>query len=885
MYREVRAARPRIRRRCSPSASARSPSTTSGTKTRRYVIQILKRLSRARAGGDWAFERLSLLLTIAERWDELLAEYDRKLAHDRSSAERRLPLLEEAARIAKDFAGQGERASDYLKELLLSTPAQRSARGGARAAPGAPEPPSGFDRHLGRPPEQPVPARTLWRRAYTSPIGSSTSWGTRSLRCRWPRRSWPARGGETEACRLLEQIAVRESAAVDAAPARARDPARALRARRARRRRDPHPRAVAARSRQATTQRRELHEACAAWLIESERYDEALAHSAALLCARAGVDRGARRSCAAWPSAPGGRIAYAGGAGRGRRGLPARRAAHRDPGRGRQGLRAQGRSDPSAPPTLYMGVLDDARASDAPRLFVARRLRQLLRRGRRQAAPARRAGAPGHARAQPRAGSATCWAKPRKLADRARRHRSLARALAALPRGERGRPRRARRAHRDPGARRALGGADRRPAAPRAARRRRPGARRSDLGARRAHLRDASLFRLENAIDVWRDIEQQFGSNAQTVDALVDLCAAADALERRDRAAHGGGRDGDRSRGAARISWRGSATCIASTRKTPARAIDYYRQALELNALHEAARSGLRALLGSEAARARRRRDAGGGAHRAPTSGPACSSSSSCACEPARSRHGVRHPARGRRHPGAARAGSERRAHLPVPRFRARPERRAGERAAAAGADQRRMGHRGHGLPARDRSLERRRSASASCASRAARSSKSASKTARPRSPATGRSSRATRRTARPRARWRAWRPGSRAWNELGWVFVANSIALGQRRSQGRRRRGDGDGRPRRAWEHTTQAIFERIDATRELAPKVAHDLRRELAVWYRDQRGDRTTAETLLSLAVESERDPDTLRMLAELRRASSRAARWCRRCFRSPT
>ena len=35
--------------------------------------------------------------------------------------------------------------------------------------------------------------------------------------------------------------------------------------------------------------------------------------------------------------------------------------------------------------------------------------------------------------------------------------------------------------------------------------------------------------------------------------------------------------------------------------KSPGRAIEYYRQALELNALHEAARSGLRALLGSEA--------------------------------------------------------------------------------------------------------------------------------------------------------------------------------------------------------------------------------------------------------------------------------------------
>ena len=85
------------------------------------AIRILKGLSILREGGDWAFEQLSLRLTMAERWEELLGEYDRKLAHT-VEPERRLPLLDEAARIAKDFAGQGQRASDYLKELLLSRP-------------------------------------------------------------------------------------------------------------------------------------------------------------------------------------------------------------------------------------------------------------------------------------------------------------------------------------------------------------------------------------------------------------------------------------------------------------------------------------------------------------------------------------------------------------------------------------------------------------------------------------------------------------------------------------------------------------------------------------------------------------------------------------------
>jgi len=39
-----------------------------------------------------------------------------------ASAQTPTPAQKEAARIAKDFAGQGDRASDYLKELLLTSP-------------------------------------------------------------------------------------------------------------------------------------------------------------------------------------------------------------------------------------------------------------------------------------------------------------------------------------------------------------------------------------------------------------------------------------------------------------------------------------------------------------------------------------------------------------------------------------------------------------------------------------------------------------------------------------------------------------------------------------------------------------------------------------------
>ena len=70
---------------------------------------------------EWAFERLSLLFTMGERWDDLLATYDVALSvcEDR---EKKKALLDEAARIAKDFAGSTDRAISYLKQLVPLRP-------------------------------------------------------------------------------------------------------------------------------------------------------------------------------------------------------------------------------------------------------------------------------------------------------------------------------------------------------------------------------------------------------------------------------------------------------------------------------------------------------------------------------------------------------------------------------------------------------------------------------------------------------------------------------------------------------------------------------------------------------------------------------------------
>ena len=45
-----------------------------------FVLQILKRVLELDPRAEWAFERLSLLLTMAERWEDLLSAYDVAIA-------------------------------------------------------------------------------------------------------------------------------------------------------------------------------------------------------------------------------------------------------------------------------------------------------------------------------------------------------------------------------------------------------------------------------------------------------------------------------------------------------------------------------------------------------------------------------------------------------------------------------------------------------------------------------------------------------------------------------------------------------------------------------------------------------------------------------------
>lgn len=89
---------------------------------------LLSRVIARDPSAEWAFSRLTVVLTVAERWDDLLALYDRTL-ETTSDAERRRQLLDDAAHVAKDFADQPGRAVDYLHALLDIEPSNEKLAG------------------------------------------------------------------------------------------------------------------------------------------------------------------------------------------------------------------------------------------------------------------------------------------------------------------------------------------------------------------------------------------------------------------------------------------------------------------------------------------------------------------------------------------------------------------------------------------------------------------------------------------------------------------------------------------------------------------------------------------------------------------------------------
>lgn len=85
------------------------------------MLSVLQKVLSLDPGALWAFDQLTAVLTLAGRWDDLLALYDRALTAT-NDRDRRMMILDEAAGIAKDFAGQVTRAIRYMQQLVPLRP-------------------------------------------------------------------------------------------------------------------------------------------------------------------------------------------------------------------------------------------------------------------------------------------------------------------------------------------------------------------------------------------------------------------------------------------------------------------------------------------------------------------------------------------------------------------------------------------------------------------------------------------------------------------------------------------------------------------------------------------------------------------------------------------
>ncbi len=83
--------------------------------------QVLLRVLEIDPEAEWAFQRLTVVFSSMERWDQMLALYDRALSAN-DDEDRRIQLLEEAAQVAKDVANQPDKAIDYLQKLVPLKP-------------------------------------------------------------------------------------------------------------------------------------------------------------------------------------------------------------------------------------------------------------------------------------------------------------------------------------------------------------------------------------------------------------------------------------------------------------------------------------------------------------------------------------------------------------------------------------------------------------------------------------------------------------------------------------------------------------------------------------------------------------------------------------------
>jgi tetratricopeptide (TPR) repeat protein len=84
------------------------------------IVEFLESILQLDASADFALERLTILRSVNQQWDELLASYDRVL-DGLADGPRRRRLLQDAASVARD-SGNIARAASYLRTLLEAAP-------------------------------------------------------------------------------------------------------------------------------------------------------------------------------------------------------------------------------------------------------------------------------------------------------------------------------------------------------------------------------------------------------------------------------------------------------------------------------------------------------------------------------------------------------------------------------------------------------------------------------------------------------------------------------------------------------------------------------------------------------------------------------------------
>jgi tetratricopeptide (TPR) repeat protein len=88
------------------------------------LATLLTRVLELEPKSEWAFQELTVALTVAERWDDVIKLYQDVIAST-TAKPRLIKLLDEAYQVAKDLANRPDQAIDFLKAKLELKPSAK----------------------------------------------------------------------------------------------------------------------------------------------------------------------------------------------------------------------------------------------------------------------------------------------------------------------------------------------------------------------------------------------------------------------------------------------------------------------------------------------------------------------------------------------------------------------------------------------------------------------------------------------------------------------------------------------------------------------------------------------------------------------------------------